>query len=170
MAVHDRIRLTDGLAAFATDHQALSYDESQVADSQAHKEDQRPRLPRTDLRINRLLGIVVLAVGAIYVYSTVFTDFDQTVPHQWETNDQGERVPVTHITCPSPWSVMFADAQPQGVVTGDICLRPSRGNLVQGAFAAIVAVAVALWALTRVKGLRPIPLLPSSLQRLLRNR
>jgi hypothetical protein len=133
-------------------------------------EDRRPRLPSTELWINRLLGMVVLVVGSIYAYSTVFTDFDQTVPHQWETNEQGERVPVTYITCPSPWSVLFDDAQPHGIVTGDICLRPSRGNLVQGAFAVIVAVAAALWALTRVKGLRPIPLLPSSLQRLLRKR
>jgi hypothetical protein len=104
--------------------------------------------------------------GAALAYSLVFTEFEQRVHFQWELNEQGERVPVTHITCPSAWSVTVDDAQPEAIVTGDLCVLSARGNLIQGVMVGVVALAIAAWIFARTNrpGPGPLPLLPPSLR------
>lgn len=113
------------------------------------------------------LGIGVLVVGLAIAYSLVFTSFPQRVSFQWEFED-GERIPITHIACPSPWSVMVNDAKPEGVVGGDLCVRPARGQIALGIVIAAVTIALGVWIMTREIRLRPLPELPESVRQLRR--
>jgi hypothetical protein len=124
------------------------------------------RLSSSDIRVNRAIGILVLLAGAALVYSLVFTEFAQRVQFQWELNEEGERVPVTHIMCPSAWSVTVDDAQPEAIVTGDLCVLSARGNLIQGVMVGVVALAIAAWIFTRTTrpGPGPLPMMPPSLR------
>lgn len=132
------------------------------------KPTEQKRLHRIspDLRMNHVGGISILIIGAAIAYSLVFTSFEQRVEFQWELNE-GRRVPITHVTCPSPWSVVRADAQPEGVVGGDLCVLPSRGMLVQGVVVAIIALALAIWVFTRDTRPKPMPTLPPTVRALL---
>lgn len=122
------------------------------------------RLSTSDIRVNRAIGILVLLGGAALVYSLAFTEFEQRVQFQWELNEEGERVPVPHIVCPSAWSVFVDDAQPEGIVTGDLCVLPARGNLIQAVMVGVVGLAIAAWIFTRTNRPGPLPLLPPSLK------
>jgi hypothetical protein len=93
----------------------------------------------------------------------IFTTFEQRVTFQWEFVN-GERTPITHVTCPAPWSVLNEGARPQGVVTGDLCVKPARGQVVQGIGVAIAALAVGGWILTRDPRRKPLPPLPPSVR------
>jgi hypothetical protein len=101
------------------------------------------------------------------VFSLVFTSFEQRVQFQWELNEEGRRVPITHVTCPSPWSVVVDDSPLEGVVGGDLCVLPARGMMVQGAVSAFVALAVATWVFTRDTSHKPMPALPPNVRALL---
>lgn len=122
------------------------------------------RLSRSDLWLRRSLAFAILLGGIFLTYSTVATEFQHRVVFQWETNDEGVRVPLTHITCPSPWSVVVADAKPEGFVAGELCLRPARGQLIMAGLYLLATVALAVWILTRVRGIRRLPELPPSLR------
>lgn len=113
------------------------------------------------------MGIGVLVVGLAIAYSLVFTPFPQRVSYQWEF-ENGEMVPITRITCPSPWSVLVAETKPQGVVSGDLCVRPSRGQVVQAVVTTILTLGLGGWILTRDNRLRPLPELPESIRQLRR--
>jgi len=122
---------------------------------------------RSDRLMKHALGIGVLVVGLAIAYSLVFTSFPQRVSFQWEFRD-GERIPISHITCPSPWSVLVDDAKPEGVVGGDLCVKPARGQVVLGVVIAAVTIALGVWVMTREIRLRPLPELPESVRQLRR--
>jgi len=122
---------------------------------------------RSDRWVKRAMGIGVLVVGIAIAYSLVFTPFAQRVSFQWEF-ENGEMVPISRITCPSPWSVLVDESKPDGVVSGDLCVRPSRGQVIQGALALILTLGLAGWILTRDNRLRPLPELPESIRQLRR--
>lgn len=113
---------------------------------------------------SRVIGVVVILIGAVLVYSVVFTEFQHRVEFQWEVNNESARVPITHITCPAPWSVITGDARPEGVVSGDLCVLPARGQVAQGVFIALGTLALALWVLTRNPHTNPMPPLPRSIR------
>lgn len=129
-----------------------------------HASEMTSRISPSDLRFNRVIGIVILLLGAALAYSLVFTPFDQRVQFQWELNEEGRRVPITHVTCPSPWSIVFDDARLQGVVAGDLCRLPSRGHIVQGTLAALAAIPLGIWVFTRNPKTKPLPPLPASVR------
>lgn len=128
-----------------------------------------PAPDRTDRRVNRVIGVLVILVGAALATSLVFTDFQQRVTFQWEF-ENGERTPITHITCPSPWSVLGDGAKPEGVVSGDLCVKPARGQVVQAVFVALFTLPIGIWAFTRNNRPGPLPKLPPSVRQLLRKR
>lgn len=118
--------------------------------------------------MGRETGIIVLVVGAILIYSLAFTQFDQRVS-RFTINDKGERVPVTHVTCPSPWAVVAQGAEPDVIAGESICPRPARTLLLEGALVALISLIVGIWGLTRSRP-TPLPELPRSLQRMWRER
>lgn len=128
--------------------------------------EETPPLSRSDLWMRRGIGIGVLLIGAALVYSLVFTQFDLRVQFQWEVTEDGERVPLTHITCPSPWSAVVEGAEPEGVVTGDLCVSPSRTLWVEGVIVAVMALAIGLFCLTWTDRPRPLEDIPWSVRRL----
>lgn len=115
-----------------------------------------------DRRINRAIGIVVLLVGAIFIYSLVFSPFDQKVRFQWEVTPDGGRVPRTHITCPSPWAVLVHEAEPEMNTSEGLCVMPSRVLVVEGTIVAMISIIIATWLFTRKARPRPIHELPFS--------
>ena len=124
-------------------------------------------MSRSDRWVKRAMGIGLLVAGLAFAYSLVFTPFPQRVSFQWEF-ENGERVPISHIVCPSPWSILVQDARPEGVVGGDLCVLPARGQVAQGAVTTVITVALAGWILTRDNRLRPLPELPESVRQLRR--
>lgn len=110
----------------------------------------------------------MLLFGLAVAYSLVFTPFPQRVSFQWEF-ENGEMVPIRHITCPSPWSILVHDTKPDGVVSGDLCVLPSRGQMVQGAIITVLTLALTGWILTRDNRLRPLPELPEAIRQLRRS-
>lgn len=119
------------------------------------------RMSRSDLWLARIVGLGIILIGAAIAYSFIFTPFQQRVTFQWEFVN-GERTPITHVTCPAPWSVLNEGARPQGVVTGDLCVKPARGQVVQGIGVVIAALAVGGWLFTRDPRRKPLPPLPPS--------
>ncbi len=130
-----------------------------------HKLEGRRPLTRTDLWINRGIGLVVLVIGAVMVYSLVFSSFNESVRFQWEVTPDGGRTPMTHITCPSPWSVLMNGAEPDVITTDGFCVMPSRSLLVEGAMVAIVSIVIAGVFFTRTTRPGPIHDLPLSRNR-----
>lgn len=128
------------------------------------RENRRPLTP-TDLWINRGIGAVVLAIGAVMVYSLVFSPFNESVRFQWEVTPDGGRTPMTHITCPSPWSVLIDDAEPDVITTDGFCVMPSRSLLVEGSIVAVVSILIAGVFFTRTTRPGPIHDLPFSRDR-----
>lgn len=118
--------------------------------------------------MGRQTGIVVLVVGAILTYSLVFTQFDQRVSRS-TINEEGERIPVTHVPCPSPWAVVVHGAQPDVIAGESICPRPARTLLVEGAVVALISLVIGIWGLTRARPTQ-LPELPPSLRRMWRER
>lgn len=123
------------------------------------------RLAPSDLLVNRAIGAVALLAGAVLCYSLVFTPFDQSVRFQWEVTSDGGRTPMTHVTCPSPWSVLVEEAEPDVVTTEGLCVMPSRGLLVEGVIVIPVALAIAIWFFTRTTRPGPLHDLPVSRDR-----
>lgn len=119
-----------------------------------------------DRTINRVTGLVVILAGVALALSLVFTEFDQRVSFQWQF-ENGDRVPITHITCPSPWSVLMEGAKPGGVVSGDLCVRPARGQVLQGIGVTVLSLAVGIWVFTRDPRRKALPPLPPSVRDLL---
>lgn len=135
----------------------------QLAMSMALREktrDQRRPLAPADLRVNRGIGIFVLLVGAAFVYSLVFSSFDVRVRYQWEVTPDGGRTPVTHVTCPSPWSVTVDHAEPDVITTEGLCVMPSRTLWLEGAITSVVAILIATWFFTRTTRPGPLQALP----------
>ena len=125
------------------------------------------RLQANGLRFNHFAGISIFLIGTVIAYLLVFTAFQQRVQFQWELNEEGRRVPLVHVTCPSPWSVLVEEAQPEGVVGGDMCVLPARGMLVQGVAVAVIALALGIWVFTRDTRPKPMPTLPPTVRALL---
>ncbi|HUG07677.1 MAG TPA: hypothetical protein VMP13_02065 [Acidimicrobiia bacterium] len=130
--------------------------------------EERPA-QRSDLLVSRIAGLGIIVIGAGLAYSLVFTTFEQRVLFQWEFVN-GERTPITHITCPPPWSVLSEGAKPRGVVSGDLCVKPARGHVVQGIGVAIAALAIGGWVFTRDPRRKPLPPLPPSVRAMRRKR
>lgn len=122
---------------------------------QKTRQTTRPLGP-SDLRFYRALGIVVLAIGAILVYSLAFSSFDERVRFQWNVTPDGGRTPMISVTCPSPWAVLVHDAEPEATTTEGLCVMPSRALAVEAAGVAVLALILAVWFFTRTK--RPGPL------------
>ena len=129
----------------------------------------RPLAPR-DLRFNRGVGLVVLLLGAIFVYSLAFSSFDQKVQFQWDIEADGSRTPRTHITCPSPWSVLVDDAEPAVTTTPGFCVMPSRSLALEATIVTLITVAVSIWLLTRTTRPAALPPLPDSVRDLNKSR
>jgi hypothetical protein len=128
------------------------------------RSDPTPGMASTGSRVKHVIAIAVILIGAVLAYSVVFTEFQHRVQFQWEVNNEGARVPITHITCPSPWSVITGDARPEGVVSGDLCVLPARGQMAQGVVVALGSLALAVWMFTRDPGTKPMPTLPQSIR------
>lgn len=128
------------------------------------RENRRPLSP-TDLWINRGIGAVVLVIGAVMVYSLVFSPFNESVRFQWEVTQDGGRTPMTHITCPAPWSVLVNDAEPDVITTDGFCVMPSRSLLVEGGIVALISILIASVFFTRTTRPGPIHDLPLSRNR-----
>ncbi|HJS72507.1 MAG TPA: hypothetical protein VJ858_07255 [Acidimicrobiia bacterium] len=124
------------------------------------KKPNRRRLASVDLRVNRMIGVTALLIGALLTYSLVFTSFDERVRFQWNVESDGTKTPMTHITCPSPWDVLVNGAEPEVSTTEGLCVMPSRSLAVEGAIVAAVTsiIAVAFFAHTTRPG--PLPPLP----------
>lgn len=135
-----------------------------MALTQQSRQNRRP-LPPTDLRINRGIGLVILLIGAAMVYSLVFSPFDERVRFQWEVTPDGGRTPRTHITCPSPWSVLVNEAEPDVITTEGFCVMPSRALVVEGAMTAVLSMVIAGFFFTRTTRPGPIHELPLSRDR-----
>lgn len=129
------------------------------------KRENRRRLSPTDLWINRGIGAVALVIGALMVYSLVFTPFNEPVRFQWEVTPDGGRTPMTHITCPSPWSVLTHDAEPDVITADGFCVMPSRSLVVEGIIVAVVSILIAGVFFTRTTRPGPIHDLPVSRDR-----
>lgn len=127
----------------------------------------RKRVSSVDRRVNRVAGALIIVIGAALSYSLVFTEFQQRVQFQWEVNNEGGRVPITHVTCPSPWSVVVDGASLEGVVAGDLCVLPARGILAQGLGLAVLALGLGSWVFTRNPRVKPMPTLPPSVRAML---
>lgn len=127
-------------------------------------------LPPRDLRFNRGVGLAVLLLGALFVYSLAFTSFDQKVQFQWDVEADGSRTPRTHITCPSPWSVLVDDAEPEVTTTPAFCVMPSWSLALEAAIVAFITVAGSAWFLTRTTRPGELPPLPDSVRNLNRSR
>lgn len=125
------------------------------------------RITTSDRILKLALGLAVILAGLAIAYSFVFTAFPQRVTFQWEFVD-GRRVPISHITCPSPYEVLVHDAEPEGVVGGDLCMNPARGQVVQGIVFLLMATALGAFILSRELKLRPLPELPESVRELRR--
>lgn len=128
-----------------------------------------PELSKAERTTRRVIGVAILVVGGFFSYSWAFTDFQHRVQYQWESDEAGERIPLTHVTCPSPWSVVSEDARPSGAVVGEICVRPARGMLMQAALFALFTLTVGVWTLMRSgRPRRSMPELPPSVRNLLK--
>ena len=134
------------------------------------RQGDRLPLPRRDLRFNRGVGLAILILGALFVYSLAFTSFDQKVRFQWDVEADGSRTPRTHITCPSPWSVLVDDAQPEVTTTPDFCVMPSWSLAFEAAIVAVTTLAISAWFLTRTTRPGALPPLPDSVRDLNKSR
>lgn len=110
--------------------------------------------------------MVVLLVGAVFVYSLAFTTFEKRVQYQWNVESDGSRTPMISITCPSPFSVLVNDAEPGVATTDGFCVMESRALAVEAGLAALVALAVSAWFLTRTTRPGELPPLPESVRAL----
>lgn len=72
---------------------------------------------------------------------------------------------MTHITCPSPWSVLAHDAEPDVITTDGFCVMPSRSLLVEGVIVTGVSILIAGVFFTRTTRPGPIHDLPLSRDR-----
>lgn len=129
-----------------------------------NRANRRPLSP-TDLWINRGIGVVVLVIGAVMVYSLVLSPFDVPVRFQWEVTPDGGRTPMTHITCPSPGSVLMDDAEPEVATTDGFCVMQSRSLVVEGILVAVISILIAGVFFTRTTRPGPIHDLPISRDR-----
>jgi hypothetical protein len=116
------------------------------------------------------VGLAVLVLGALFVYSLAFSSFDQKVRLQWDVEADGSRTPRTHITCPSPWSVLVDDAQPEVTTTPDFCVMPSWSLVLEAAIVAVITLAISTWFVTRTTRPGALPPLPDSVRDLNRSR
>ncbi|HEU4894297.1 MAG TPA: hypothetical protein VFT85_00545 [Acidimicrobiia bacterium] len=123
----------------------------------------RPLAPR-DIRFNRGVGLIVLLLGAVFVYSLTFSAFDQKVQFQWDVEADGGRTPRTHITCPSPWSVLVHGAEPQLTTTPGFCVMPSRSLALEAVIVSVITVALSVWLFTRTTRPAALPPLPDSVR------
>ena len=129
------------------------------------RRNRRPLAPR-DLRFNRIIAVVVLIVGAAFVYTLAFTTFEQRVQFQWDVEADGGRTPMISITCPSPWSVLVNDAEPEVATAEGFCVKESRALAVEAGLVALVTLAVSAWFLTRTTRPGELPPLPESVRAL----
>jgi hypothetical protein len=134
------------------------------------KSRNRLPLPIRDLRFNLGVGLAVLLLGALFVYSLAFSSFDQKVRFQWEVEADGSRTPRTHITCPSPWSVLVDDAEPEVTTTPGFCGLPSWSLALEAGIVAMITLTVSAWVLTRTTRPGALPDLPESVRDLNKSR
>jgi hypothetical protein len=120
----------------------------------------RRRLEPADLRFNRTVGSVVVLIGAIFVWSLVFSSFDVKVRFQWSVTPDGGRVPITHITCPSPWSVLINGAEPEVTTADGFCVMPSRSLAIEGAIVTGATLLIGAFFFSRTTRPGPLPDLP----------
>lgn len=137
----------------------------QVMPRMSKRRNRRPLAPR-DLRFNRIVAMLVLLVGAVFVYSLAFTTFEQRVQFQWNVEADGGRTPMISITCPSPWSVLTNDAEPEVVTADGFCVKDSRALAVEAGLTALVTLAVSVGFLTRTTKPGALPPLPDSVRAL----
>lgn len=130
------------------------------------KRRNRLPLPSRDIRINRTIAAVVLLVGAVFVYTLAFTTFEQRVQYQWNVESDGSRTPMISITCPSPFSVLVNDAEPDVATADGFCVMESRALAVEAGLVALVALAISGWLLTRTTRPGALPPLPESIRAL----
>lgn len=130
-----------------------------------NSEETRP-LSRSDVRMRRGIGIGVFFLGALLVYSLVFSQFVMPVQFQWEIGPDGERIPMAGVVCPSPWAVLVEGAALEGSVRGDLCRMPSRTLVVEGVVVGVITLAIGLWCLRWRGRPRPIHDIPWSVRRL----
>jgi hypothetical protein len=120
-----------------------------------------PRI--SDAQFMRLLGIGVILAGLLFAYSSALTPFTERVRFQYEVASDGEKIPLTYVTCPSPWSLVVQDARPSGVISAGLCLPPARGHMTQAALVLLFVPAVGAWIMTRNPKRRPMPELPKEI-------
>ena len=103
---------------------------------------------------------MVVLIGAIFVWSLVFSSFDVKVRFQWSVTPDGGRVPITHITCPAPWSVLINGAEPEVTTTDGFCVMPSRSLAIEGAIVAGATLLIGAFFFSRTTRPGPLPDLP----------
>jgi hypothetical protein len=110
----------------------------------------------------RKSGLIVLALGAVLVYSLAFTPFDTQV-RRWERTEDGGRERAS-ITCPIPWDVIFEGVEPdlRFRTEAELCVRSARTLVTEGIFFAVLAVGLGVWGVVRGPKPDPEPLLPLS--------
>lgn len=140
-----------------------------VVMTRSSKYTNRRPLAERDLRINRTIALVVLLVGAVFVYSLAFTTFEQRVQFQWNVEADGSRTPMIYITCPSPWAVLVHDAEPEVATSPGFCVKESRALAVEAVLAALATIAIVAWFLSRKTRPGELPPLPESLRALNRS-
>lgn len=134
------------------------------------KHPNRRPLAERDLRINRIVALIVLLVGAAFAYSLAFTSFEQRVQFQWDVEADGSRTPMIYVTCPSPWSTLVNDAEPEVATADGFCVKESRALAIEAGLVALAAIAIAAWFLSRKTRPGELPPLPDSLRSLNRSR
>lgn len=110
----------------------------------------------------RKSGLIVLCLGVLAVWMMVFTSFE-TELRRYTRDDDGNRVRATMV-CPTPWSVLFenAEADAKYHIDQEECIKGSRTLFTGGVIAALLALSLGIRGLTRGPRPDPPPLRPLS--------
>ncbi|MFQ5522407.1 MAG: hypothetical protein ACE5F5_02365 [Acidimicrobiia bacterium] len=111
----------------------------------------------------RVSGLVTIVVGALLVFSLAFTPFNVKMD-QWEFHPDGS-VERLKATCPTPWSIIFEDADMSGLIRTNAqrCQGAARILIAEAFIVAAVALGLGIWGI--INGpkppIRPLEELPT---------
>ncbi len=112
----------------------------------------------------RFSGLVTILVGALLVFSLAFTPFNVKMD-QWELHPDGS-VERLKASCPSPWSIVFEDADMGGLIrtNAQLCTGAARILIAEALIVTVVSLGLGIWGI--INGpkppIRPIEVLPSA--------
>ncbi len=111
----------------------------------------------------RVSGMVTLVVGALLVFSLAFTPFSVKM-EQWEFHPDGS-VERLKAPCPSPWDILFEDADLSGLIrtNAQLCRGAAKILIAEAFIVATTALGLGIWGI--INGpkppIRPIEVLPT---------